>query len=86
MPEISRFFGIVIRMYHSDHAPPHFHASYGSANAKFEIATGRIRSGTLPPRERRKVLRWLAFHRAELTANWRRAEENLPLNAIDPLE
>ena len=37
MPEISRFYGIVIRLFYGDHMPPHFHVSYGSGNAKFNI-------------------------------------------------
>ena len=41
MPEISRFFGIVIAMYHNDHMPPHFHARYGEYRAKFDIETGK---------------------------------------------
>ncbi len=30
MPTISRFFGIAIRMYYDDHAPPHFHAYWSN--------------------------------------------------------
>jgi hypothetical protein len=56
MPEISRFFGIVIRMYHNDHGPAHFHASYGEHEATIAIATLGIESGYLPPRARSLVL------------------------------
>ncbi|MGQ0552723.1 MAG: DUF4160 domain-containing protein [Planctomycetota bacterium] len=86
MPEISRFFGIVIEMYHRDHAPPHFHAVYGSYSASFEIATGVIVSGSFPPRAYRLVGEWLSLHRAELLENWRLARGLKPLHRIDPLE
>ena len=50
MPEISRFFGIVIRMFYNDHAPPHFHASYGDREALIEIETLGVYRGDLPLR------------------------------------
>ena len=37
MPELCRFFGIIIRMYYNDHAPPHFHAVYGEDEVLIEI-------------------------------------------------
>jgi hypothetical protein len=48
MPIISLFFGIIIRMYHDDHPPPHFHASYQGFEAFVAIATGEIIAGSLP--------------------------------------
>jgi hypothetical protein len=62
VPEVSRFFGIVIRMFYDDHAPPHFHAQYGSSRGRFFIQSGAS-SGSLPPKIRRLVLRWLALFR-----------------------
>ncbi len=50
MPEISRFLGIVIAMYYNDHAPPHFHAGYGSSEIRVNIDTGEILSGSFPRR------------------------------------
>ncbi|MDH5564731.1 MAG: DUF4160 domain-containing protein, partial [Nitrospirota bacterium] len=50
MPEISRFFGIVIKMFFDDHKPPHFHAEYGSDLALIDIRTLAEFSGRLPPR------------------------------------
>ena len=50
MPEISRFFGIVIAVYHRDHPPPHFHARYGEHEAKFSIETAQMTEGSLPRR------------------------------------
>lgn len=85
MPEISRFFGIVIAMYRNDHPPPHFHARYGSSHGRIDIATGTV-IGSLPPGVRRRVLDWLDLHRAELQANWQRLEQEQELIRIAPLE
>ena len=56
MVEISRFLGLVIKIHFNDHPPPHFHAHHGSSHASFEIETGVMLKGSLPPRERRLVL------------------------------
>jgi len=87
VPEVSRFFGIVITMYYDDHPPPHFHARYGTGHGRFNIASCSILPGsTLPPGARRLVLEWARLHRAELMANWQRLEQDLELERIDPLE
>ena len=49
MPEISRFYGIVIKMYFADHAPPHFHAEYAEYEARVAIGSLAVLSGDLPP-------------------------------------
>ena len=85
MPEISRFFGIVIAMYYNDHAPPHFHARYSGSEMRVNIESGEIMSGSLPQAARRHVLEWLDLHRAELMEDWKLAEERKPLNNIEPL-
>ena len=86
MPTISQFFGISVRMYFDEHAPPHFHAYYGSAAVVVEIATLRIKEGRLPRRAMALVLEWAAEHRAELEENWSRAEAHDSLLPISPLE
>ena len=86
MPTISMFFGISIRMYYDDHAPPHFHAYYGKSAAIIEIETLQVREGGLPRRARALVLEWAAEHRDELLNDWRLAELHEPLNEIEPLE
>ena len=86
MPEVSRFYGIVIRVYFEDHAPPHFHAEYGGDEGRIDIASGRILSGSLPPRVQRLVGEWRGLHRAELLADWNLAAERQPLNRIAPLD
>ena len=58
MPEISRFFGIVITMYYDEHNPPHFHARYGSAKVAIEITSLRILAGKLPSRALGLIIEW----------------------------
>lgn len=85
MPEISRFLGIVIRMYYREHPPPHFHAIYGDYEIVVEIDTGVV-SGRFPKRALRAVLDWLDLRSDELMENWDLAREERPLNGIEPLE
>jgi hypothetical protein len=86
MPEISRFFGIVIRMYFNDHVPPHFHAHYGEYQAEIAIETLDILKGNLPNRVLGLALEWAVLHREELWADWERARAGEPLEPIEPLE
>jgi hypothetical protein len=84
MPELSRFFGIVIRMFYSDHEPAHFHAIYGEHEALIEIETLAVFRGTLP--RRALALEWATFHRTELRDDWTRARNGGVLSAIAPLD
>ena len=86
MPEISRFFGIVIVMYYKEHAPPHFHAKYAGQRAAFGIHDLRLIEGRLPRRAVSLVLEWAFQHREELMENWRRVEQREDLLKIDPLD
>ena len=86
MPEISRFFGIVIKMFFDDHNPPHFHAEYGSDLALLDIRTLSVFSGRLPPRVIGLVIEWATLHQQELLANWDRARAQQELHRIAPLE
>lgn len=85
MPEISRFYGIVIKMYFGDHLPPHFHAEYGDAQALIDIRTLAIVAGHLPPRALGLVMEWAALHRQDLEAAWDRAVRLEAPGKIDPL-
>jgi hypothetical protein len=85
VPELARFYGIVIRMYFADHAPAHFHASYGSDEALVSIADGTVLAGNLPRRALALVLEWLELHRDELVASWDKASNLQPPGTIDPL-
>ena len=62
MPEVSRFFGIIIALYYNDHAPPHFHAKYGGAEATNLIESGEVLDGNLSKRALRLVEEWRALH------------------------
>ncbi len=86
MPEVSRFFGIIVAMYYNDHTPPHFHVRYGKQKAIIEIETLSVLEGTLKPRTLGLVVEWAAQHRAELQHNWDLARQKAPLNKIAPLE
>ena len=85
VPELARFFGIVVRMNFRDHPPPHFHARYGDQDAAVGILTLGILRGELSPRVLGLVLKWAASHRKELSANWDRAQSEVPLHPIAPL-
>lgn len=85
MPEISRFLGIVIAMFYSDHAPPHFHARYGEHEVTVRIDDGAV-DGRFPRRALALLLEWYALHREELRDNWERARVRKPLQNIEPLE
>ena len=86
IPEISRFMGIVIRMYYEDHSPPHIHVFYSGERAVFRIEDFGLVAGKLPPRVVGLVAEWMAARRDELLGNWRRAERAEPLVQISPLE
>jgi hypothetical protein len=86
MPEISRFFGIVITMYADDHNPPHFHARYGDYRAMIDIAAGDIIDGYMPRRALRLIQAWGEIHREELMENWKESKnENPNFSKIEPL-
>jgi len=78
MPELSRFFGIVVRMYFNDHHPAHFHACYGDSEALIEIETLNILRGELPRRALAMVLEWAVLHRQELRMAWMNARGGKP--------
>ena len=86
MQEISRFFGIVIAIYYSDHTPPHFHAKYGDETGVFSIDDLKLIEGRLPKRAASLVLEWAFEHRDELMRDWELALARKPLLKIAPLE
>ena len=85
MPEISRFYGIIIRMYFQDHNPPHFHAEYQGMKAEYDIRTLDILAGRLPKRANVLVLEWASEHKDELVNNWKKAIVPTTLDRIEPL-
>jgi len=82
MPIISTFFGIIVRMYFDDHAPPHIHVEYQGNEAQIAIADGAIVNGTLPRRAHALVRQWCLDHRTELEQNWAKAQALKPLERI----
>jgi hypothetical protein len=85
MPEISRFLGIVIGIFYSEHGIAHFHAVYGEHEISVEVESGRIH-GQFPARALGLVLEWASLHKEELLENWELARQGLPLKRIAPLE
>jgi Domain of unknown function (DUF4160) len=85
MPELCRFYGIIIRMFWRDHPPPHFHAIYGSYEAQIDIQTSEIIEESLPLGAHGLVCQWVGLHREELLIAWERARALQPVGRIDPL-
>jgi hypothetical protein len=85
MPEISRFYGIVIKMFFGDHPPSHFHAKYAEYEAVISIEEIRVISGSLPPRAFGLVQEWTLLHQDELRTFWNLAGQQQPLGKIEPL-
>ena len=86
MPELCRFYGIIIRIYFRDHAPAHFHAEYSGHEALVEIQDLTEIRGRLPTRARKLVLEWASLHQDELLAAWNKARLMEDPGKIAPLE
>jgi len=74
MPEIARFYGIVIKVFFGDHPPPHFHAIYGEFLALIDIESLNIIEGDLPNRAQKLVLEWAALYQQDLLQMWNTQE------------
>jgi len=85
MPELSRFYGIVVKVYYGDHLPAHFHVEYAGAIAKIDIETLSVISGSLPARARGLVIEWAAMHQEELREAFQKAANMQAPGKIDPL-
>ena len=86
MPEISRFYGIIIAMFFDDHNPLHFHARYAGKKVAIEIESLRILEGSLPPRALGLVIEWASQHKVELYDNWELTKNNLQPHKIESLQ
>ncbi len=84
MPVLSRFYGIIIRMYfqQAEHNPPHIHALYGEDMAAIDIQTGEVLEGHLPPKALAMVREWSAIHKDDLLHMW----ETQEFKPLSPLE
>ena len=89
MPEISRFFGIIIRMFvevGTPHHTPHFHAYYQEQVGIFSIDPVELMAGDLPRRQRRFVEAWAELHQDELEADWSTLQDGRVPEPIEPLK
>ncbi len=86
MPEISRFYGIIIKMFFADHNPPHFHVLYNDFTAIIEIGSLSVIEGKLPPRALGLTMEWASIHQEELKKFWDVAKRLEPIGKIAPLE
>ena len=89
MPEISRFFGIIIRMYTETGEPhhiPHLHAYYQDLVATYRVDTGELMAGSLPRRQQRLVEAWIELYREELLVDWDLADAGEPVHKVPPLK
>ncbi len=87
MPELSRFYGIIIYMFVKDHPPPHFHVKYNEYKALIKITDGEIIEGKLPRHALRLVQDWTELHQDELMSNWiESSKDNPEIKKIKPLE
>ena len=88
MPELSRFYGIVITMYPEPgarHRRPHFHARYSGSTAVYDFRHFHLLVGSMPAAQQERIVEWATIHQSELVQNWlrlQRGERPLP---IDPL-
>ncbi len=85
MPEISRFFGMVVAMYFDDHLPPHVHVVHAEERAQVRIDPPGLLNGRLSPRALALVVEWAALHRSELMENWDLVQRRQPAKKIEPL-
>ena len=88
MPELTRFYGIVIKLLFSDdiqHNRPHFHVFYNEYNASVSI-DGELLAGSLPIKQLKLVQAWAVLHEDELYTAWNRAIRNEPFEKIAPLQ
>lgn len=85
MPEISRFYGIIIKMFFNEHNPPHFHAEYQGYKVSVLIKGGVV-EGKMPKRALKLIFEWLEIHKDELIENWNSIKETGKYNDIAPLD
>jgi hypothetical protein len=85
VPEISRFFGIIVRMRYGDHGPPHVHVIYGEHEAMIDIESGHVR-GHFAPRAPGMALEWTRLRRHQLLEDWDLVRRHLVPKPIAPLD
>ena len=78
MPEISRFYGIIIQMFYQEHQPPYFHATYGEYRVEISILDLKVIAGEFPRKGLNLVLDWAELHKDELMREWELAQKKEP--------
>ncbi len=86
MPVVATFFGILIKLFHEDHNPPHFHAEYAEHRAIYEIETGKVLRGRLPKRVASLVEEWRTANVEGLRRAWSDAQSGRQPRRIRPLK
>jgi len=84
MPEICRFYGIIIKMFYNEHNPPHIHVEYQDFKAIITINEGII-EGKMPKTALKLIFEWMELHKDDLLKNWEKIESKKPLDSIKPL-
>lgn len=84
MPEIARFYGLIVRMYFikSEHVPPHIHVYYENKQGTINILTCKFITGNFPPKARKNAIKWTKLHKNELLEMW----NNQTFAQIPPLD
>ncbi len=86
MPTVSMFFGIIVRMYYQEHAPPHFHAEYQGQRGVFDFDGNLTKGNFYSTSAKRLIKQWATLHREELSQNWDNARREETLFRIAPLD
>ena len=86
MPEVARFYGIVVRIFYNEHPPPHFHVQYADSQASVRIEFPTVIAGNLPARALGLVMEWASLRQEELRRAWGQAEALAPIDRIAPLD
>ena len=87
MPELCRFYNIIIKMLFSDnikHNKPHIHVYYNEHEASIGL-DGELLAGSIPVAQLKLVQAWIVLHEEELYIAWNNAVRNIPFNKIEPL-
>ena len=88
MPEVSRFYGIVVTMQYLDcgqHSKPHIHVKYGGCKASIGL-DGKVLAGSLPKQQLSQLRDWMGIHPIELAENWEKAVKGYKIKRIEPLK
>ena len=85
MPYVSMFFGIIIRMFFSEHNPPRFHAEYQGTEGIFNFEGTMLQGNIKSAIALRLIKEWSVLRKRELEENWKNISEKVGINKIEPL-